>query len=236
LTVGVGFLVFGCSSSSENVGDTSDTSEDLGVSTYDPSVAVAYATQHWDDGQGLCSEFTSRSLRAGNLGIQILPWVPNLEKALASVPYEEHRKGASSVSATAGDVIIYSNATGSSFCDDHSSDEHNCGHTCLITVGGNSEDSILADCHNNAHHHIAIGDELSDGYTTYRIYHLSGGHAAAPKGTEACSTDADCNGGKSGTETVCSRTEFYCIHGCHTDGDCPGSTTCTPTHPHYTCQ
>lgn len=231
--------VSGCSSSaSEDTGTTeSSTSQDLTLGSYTPGTAVAYAGKHWNDGVGLCSEFTSKALRAGGLDIPVLPWVPDLTKALSTVSFEEHRKGSSTVSAEAGDVIVFSNATGSRFCVDHGSDEHNCGHTCLITVGGQSESDILADCHNNAHHHIAIGDELTDGYTTYRIYHVaSSPETTAPSGTVGCSTDEDCNHGKTGTETVCSRTKSYCIHACHDDSDCSGGTTCAHTSPHWSCQ
>ncbi len=230
--------VAGCSSAAaEDTGTTEgSSSQDLTLGAYNASTAVAYAGKHWSDGVGLCSEFTSKALRAGGLDIPVLPYVPNLEKALSTVKFEEHRKGSSTVSAEPGDVIIFSNATGSRFCIDHSSDEHNCGHTCLVTVGGAGESNILADCHNNAHHHIAIGDELSGGYTTYRVYHVaSSPETTAPAGTVGCSMDQDCNSGKTGTETVCSRTKLYCIHACHTDSDCAGGTSCTQTSPHWSC-
>ena len=240
LTLALAALV-GCSAAdpAENTGSTtqSGTSQDLTLGSYDAGNAVAYAARHWDDGVGLCSEFTSKSLRAGGLDIPVLPWVPDLEKALSTVKYEEHRAGASTVHAAAGDAIIFSNATGAAFCDDHSSDAHNCGHVCLITVGGSSESEILADCHNSAHHHIAIGDELGGSYTTYRIYHVaSSPETTAPAGTIGCSTDEECNDGKRGTETVCSRSKLYCIHACHSDSDCADGLSCAHTSPHWSCQ
>ncbi len=228
----------GCSSATQDTGTTeSSSSQDLTLGSYNADTAITYAGKHWSDGVGLCSEFTSKALRAGGLDINVLPYVPDLEKALATVKYEEHRKGSSTVTAKAGDVIILSNATGSRFCSHHGSDERNCGHTCLITVGGSSESEILADCHNNAHHHIAIGDEVTDGYTTYRIYHVaSSPETTAPAGTVGCSTDDECNGGKTGTETVCSKTRSYCIHACHSDSDCANGLSCTHTSPHWSCQ
>jgi hypothetical protein len=63
----------------------------------------------------------------------------------------------------------------------------------------------------------------------------SSGGSPPPVGTEACSDDADCNGGNSGTQDVCGN-EGYCIKGCHGDGDCPSSTSCQPTSPHWSCQ
>jgi hypothetical protein len=227
----------------ENVNATTTASQALDLASYSASDAVAYASAHWDDGVGLCSEFTTDCLRAGHVDIAVIPYVPNLYAALTSagISYEEHTAGASDVSANAGDVIIFSDATGSGFCDAAATEESNCGHVCLITVGGSSEDSILADCHNNAHHHIAIGYEVSGGYTSYRIYHLDGGSSgggssSAPPGTEGCSSDADCNDGESGTGVVCATSEGYCIKGCHSDDDCPSGTSCTDTQPHYSCQ
>lgn len=35
------------------------------VSSYNPLIALNYAAQYWNDGQGLCAEFVSRCLRAG---------------------------------------------------------------------------------------------------------------------------------------------------------------------------
>lgn len=35
------------------------------VSAYDPQVALQFASEHWNDGKGLCAEFVSRCLNAG---------------------------------------------------------------------------------------------------------------------------------------------------------------------------
>jgi len=139
---------------------------------YQPSEAVAYADGHWDDGQGLCAEFTSRSLQAGSLDIDVVPYVPTLLAALEGGPYEEHNQG-DSPTATAGDVVIYSDGNGSDFCDDASNDEYNCGHACIVATGGTGETTITIDCHNNAHYHLGLGYILGTGYSTYRIYHLA---------------------------------------------------------------
>jgi hypothetical protein len=237
-------LVTACSSPASGDGasvTSSDANEKLSLASYDPSAAVTYADANWDNGQGECAEFTTRSLIAGHLSIGVIPYVPNLFTALASVSYEEHTRGSTTVSAKAGDVVIYSDATGSKFCDAHGSDESNCGHACIITVAGTTEDGIEVDCHNNAHKHLGMGYILgSGGYTTYRIYHLaqntSGTSGSASAGTEACTTDNDCNNGESGTGVVCASDENYCIKGCHTDDDCPDGTACTETSPHWSCQ
>lgn len=232
----VSLLLVACASAPNDSTGSTPAEENLDLGSYSPSSAVTYADAHWNDGQGLCSEFTSRSLRAGGLGISVIPYVPNLVTALASVPYEEHTQGSSSVSARAGDVVIYSDDTGGSFCDSASSDEHNCGHACIVAVGGSSETGILVDCHNNAHYHLGMGYILGSGYSSYRIYHLSGRGGATPPGTEACSTDADCNGGQSGTGIVCGSSDGYCIQGCHTDDDCPSGESCAQTAPHWSCR
>ncbi|HTR53755.1 MAG TPA: hypothetical protein VMJ10_23840 [Kofleriaceae bacterium] len=208
-------------------------------SGYSPSAAVAYADQHWNDGEGLCAEFTSRSLIAGSLAIDVITWVPTLVSAFSQAPYDEHPAG-DSPTAAAGDVVIYSDASGADFCDD-ASDEYNCGHACIVATGGTGEDTITVDCHNNAHYHLGLGYILGSGYSTYRIYHLSGssgssGSSSSPPGTIACSSDYDCNGGQSGTEDVCADGEGYCIEGCHSDDDCPAGYTCEQTEPHWSCQ
>ncbi|MEO8877688.1 MAG: hypothetical protein ABI461_18995 [Polyangiaceae bacterium] len=193
-------LLVGCSSApSDGASDTSsDTDENLSLATYDPAAAVKYADTHWNNGVGECAEFTTRSLVAGHLAIGVIPYVPNLYKALASVSYEEHTRGSKSVSARAGDVVIYSDALGSKFCDDHGSDESNCGHACLVTVAGSTETGIEVDCHNNAHYHLGLGYILgSGGYTSYRVYHLAGHASTAPSDDGAAESDAcsgdDCN-------------------------------------------
>jgi hypothetical protein len=232
-------ILVACSSSSSLDGNSgaATANENLSLDSYKPSAAVAYADANWNNGQGECAEFTTRSLRAGNLDIDVMTYVPNLFAALASAKYEEHSEGATNLSANAGDVVIYSDATGDEFCDPAAvSDESNCGHVCLVSVAGASEDGIEVDCHNNAHYHLALGDILGSGYTSYRIYHLKGGAGSSPPGTEACSSDEDCNGGRSGTQIVCASSENYCIRGCHSNDDCPNGTTCAPTSPHWSCQ
>jgi hypothetical protein len=206
-------------------------SAQLQAAGYQPSQAVAYADANWDDGVGLCAQFTSDSLIAGNLSIQEITYVPTLLSALSGITYEEHTQG-DDPSAAGGDVVIYSDATGDSFCDD-GPDEYNCGHACLVAQGGQGEDTITVDCHNNAHYHLALGYILGGGYSTYRIYHLS---SSAPPGTVACTTDADCNQGQAGTQDVCASGEDYCIQGCHSDFDCPSGLTCEQTSPHWSCQ
>lgn len=202
------------------------------VAGYKPGQAVAYADANWDDGVGLCAQFTSDSLIAGDLPIPEITYVPTLLSALSGITYEEHTQG-DDPSAAGGDVVIFSDATGDAFCDD-GPDEYNCGHACLVAQGGQGEDTITIDCHNNAHYHLPLGYILGDGYSTYRIYHLSA--TSAPPGTVACTTDADCNQGDPGTQDVCASGEDYCIQGCHSDFDCPSGETCQPTSPHWSCQ
>jgi len=197
---------------------------------YRSSAAVAYADANWDDGVGLCAQFVSDSLRAGSLEIDEITYVPTLVAALGDIPYEEHLEG-DTPSAAAGDVVVYSDATGDAFCDDDS-DEFNCGHTCIVSTGGQGEDTITVDCHNNAHYQLPLGYILGDGYSTYRVYHLQ----PTPPNTVACSTDYDCNRGQPGTQDVCASGEDYCIKACHSDFDCPSGTTCEQTEPHWSCR
>lgn len=218
-------LALGCSANVQS------SASNMLTSSYVASDAVAYADSHWNDGQGLCAEFTSRSLIAGHLGIGVITYVPTLVDALSGVSYEEHTQG-DSPSARDGDVVVYSDALGGAFCSDDS-DEFNCGHVCLVVAGGGGEGGIAVDCHNNPHYHLPLGDILGGGYSTYRIYHLG---KAPPSDVVWCATDSDCNGGASGTEDVCGSSDHYCIRACHSDFDCPGGLTCTATAPHWSCQ
>jgi hypothetical protein len=222
-------FVLGCV---RTVVPTSDGVAANKTSGYQPSAAVAYADENWDDGVGLCAQFATDSMIAGSYPIDEITYVPTLFDALQGVPYEEHTEG-DDPDATAGDVVIYSDATGDSFCDDDG-DEYNCGHTCIVSTGGEGEGTITVDCHNNAHYQLPLGDILGGGYSTYRIYHLS--QPVAPPGTIGCSTDEDCNGGQPGTEDVCAASEGYCITGCHSDFDCPDGTSCQATQPHWSCE
>jgi hypothetical protein len=216
----VGFLV-ACGSAS-SVDPASDSSA---ITGYSPTQAVAYADAHWDDGVGECAEFTTRSLRAGGARIALITWVPDLVDALSGTPFVEYSDVHTAVSARAGDVVVYSDAAGADFCIADSPDEHNCGHAGLVVQGGASVDEILADFHNNAHHHIALS-ALFGAYTTLRVYHL------APGG---CSKDSDCNHGQLGTARVCSD-EGACIEGCHSDDDCADGTSCAHESPHWRCE
>ncbi len=206
-----------------------------GTSGYQPSAAVAYADANWDDGDGLCAQFTSDSLIAGNYPMSVITWVPDLVTMFgnADVAYDEHTEG-DDPTANAGDVVVYSDDTGDAFCDDDS-DEDNCGHVCIVATGGTGENTITVDCHNNAHYHLPLGDILGGGYSTYRVYHLAAA-AGPPPGTVGCSTDYDCNQGQTGTDDVCAASEGYCIKGCHSDSDCPSGLTCEQTQPHWSCE
>jgi hypothetical protein len=152
------------------------------VGSYDPSAAIAYADAHWNDGKGECAEFVSDSaVTAGHLGIAYSTWVPTTFGYLTDekVPFDEYTPSQTSVRSCPGDIVVYSNDADANFCID-SGGQENCGHIGLVVEGGSSVDSILADFHNNAHYHIAIGDILGgtslgpneSAYSTLRIYHL----------------------------------------------------------------
>ena len=149
------------------------------MNRYSAINAVSYADTHWNDGVGLCAEFTSRALRAGGASIPILAWVPTLLDALDVYPYDEYSLGDPiDVAARAGDVVFYSDAAGDDFCATTDSDQHNCGHVGLVTRGGADVSSILADFHNNAHYRAPIASLLGGSYSTLRVYHV----AHAPMG------------------------------------------------------
>jgi hypothetical protein len=150
--------------------------------SYVPSATKTFADGHWDDGIGLCAEFSSRSLRAGSLSIPRYTWVPDLYAALESFPYDEYSASSpTDVGGDVGDVIIYSNDVGDEFCDRDNPADYNCGHTGIIVVAGTDLDSTLADFHNRSHYHMSIGDILTgtrlgrgvNDYSAYRVYHLS---------------------------------------------------------------
>ena len=219
---------------------------------------MSYADQSWNDGVGECDEFVNdAAVTAGGLNIPYSTWVPTTWGYLqnAQVPFDEYSPSSTSLKgACAGDLVIYSNATGSSFCTTSSQSESNCGHIGIVTVGGSNAGDILADFHNNPHYHLAIANILGttdvnayddDGYSTFRLYHLShcaSFEAPAPPPPAApkpqCTKDSECSGGASGTERVCSNsgsTAGKCVTGCHGDSDCPGGDVCDTSGSHWTC-
>jgi hypothetical protein len=151
---------------------------------YSPSKAITYADAHWSDGVGECAAFVSASVTAGGVALNY-PWVPDLVTALSGVAYDEYSPSNKNISAAAGDIIVYSNATGSSFCTTHSTVSRNCGHAGLVVTAGGAT-TATADFHNGGHHHLGIQwilegttvSPTSNQYSTYRVYHtaaLAGG-------------------------------------------------------------
>jgi hypothetical protein len=249
--------VVGCSSAPSGGEDTGTSTGAINpiassalVGHYDVSAAVTYADGHWDDGVGECDEFVNdAAVTTGGLNIPFSTWVPTTWGYLdsAKAPYDEYSPSNPTVTGGCpGDIVIYSNDVGASFCLSSSQSESNCGHVGLVVVGGSSAGSILADFHNNAHYHLALSDILSssvvnasaeDGYSTFRLYHLSN-CSAYPSGTPGCSSDTTCNQGVSGTGLVCSNTgptAGQCIKGCHGDSDCPSGNSCDTTQSPWTC-
>lgn len=150
--------------------------------SYSPSLTKTFADGHWSDGIGLCAEFSTRSLRAGNLAIPRYTWVPDLYAALANFPYDEYEADSpTDVGGDVGDIVIYSNDIGDEFCDRDNPARYNCGHTGVIVQAGTDRESTLADFHNRAHYHMTIGAILTgtrlgrgtNDYSAYRVYHLS---------------------------------------------------------------
>lgn len=67
-------------------------------------------------------------------------------------------------------------------------------------------------------------------WKTYTEFAKTLGYRGAAGGTRAlggaCTQTSQCNGGKSGTERVCSANSFTCIAACHDDTDCRSGTRC----------
>ena len=148
-------------------------------SGYKASNAIAYAESHWNDGVGECAAFTSASVEAGGVNMSI-SWVPTMVTFLSGVAYEEYSPSHRSIHADAGDIVVYSNATGGNFCIPSDNVDQNCGHVGLVVTGGTAS-SATADFHNNAHHHLALEYILSGSvvspssaaYSTFRVYHVA---------------------------------------------------------------
>lgn len=150
--------------------------------SYDPAAAVEYAHAHWDDGKGLCAEFVSDCTITNGLDLEYSTWVPTWvdNLAAASVPFDEYSPGQPIARACPGDIVIYSNDVGDSFCTDPGGDR-NCGHIGIVVQGGDSLDAILGAFHNSAHDNEPLGwllttQELGpyvDAYSTLRVYHLA---------------------------------------------------------------
>jgi hypothetical protein len=163
--------------STSQSGDAASPSE---LGTYDPDAAVTYANAHWDDGVGLCAQFTSACLQAGGLDVDT-DWVPTLFLDLAGHPFVEYDANAPMpVGGVPGDVVFYSNASGDDFCIQTDEDAFNCGHVGLVVTAGADGDTATADFHDGALHELpltgilggTVDDPDSDAYSTYRVYHL----------------------------------------------------------------
>ena len=160
-------------------GNVNEQSSNATWSAYQPSKAITYADANWSNGVGLCAQFTSASVTAGGVKLSYT-WVPDIVTALSGVAYDEYSPSNTNVNAAAGDIVVYSNATGNSFCQTHSVNERNCGHVGLVVTAGTAA-TATADFHNGAHHHLGIKYILegttvsptSPKYSTFRVYHVA---------------------------------------------------------------
>jgi hypothetical protein len=179
---GAGGSDAGASSSDAGVcgtGNVNQQSSNATWSAYNPANAVAYADAQWSNGVGLCAQFTSASVTAGGVAMSYT-WVPDIVTALSGVAYDEYSPSQTSIQAAAGDIVVYSNATGGDFCQTHQANSRNCGHVGLVVTAGNAS-TATADFHNSAHHHLALKYILegttvspaSSKYSTFRVYHVA---------------------------------------------------------------
>ena len=97
-----------------------------------------------------------------------------------------------------------------------------------------------------------VGDKTSGGnaapfgnylfWKTYAQFARTVGYKGAsatpsspPAGATSCSSDAQCNGGQSGTGKVCSTSSRTCIAACHGDSDCPSGNSCDTSKATWSC-
>ncbi len=191
--VGLASMTTGCSSAAETdaASDDSANAEALSTASYSSSTAVAYARAHWSNGVGECAEFVYDCLHAGGLGLAKTAWVPTLVSELASVRYEDHQ-GSGAVSASAGDVVVFSTKGGSAFCGPGPVEGVACGHTCLVVEGGSSAAAIKVDCHNAALSDAAVSYFLKE-YPHYRVYHTASGSSGEGCYSATLGKDVDDN-------------------------------------------
>lgn len=128
----------------------SKKSEAAGINTcYDREKALQYASNHWNDGKGLCAEFAADCLKAGGVTEAYRTRVELLYNALLEENYGELykliitndsiHKSQNEGKLGAGDLIFY-------YCN-------SCGEFTHVSLcnGYNSEGYAIEYSHNNAH-------------------------------------------------------------------------------------
>jgi hypothetical protein len=103
---------------------------------------------------------------------------------------------------------------------------HGLGLVCASS--GSEAGTCIDGCHDDAD--CAAGQHCDT--TASPHYQCTG---APPALGTSCSTDADCNLGKTGTERVCGSSTGTCIMACHGDSDCPSGVTCNQSTTPYSC-
>jgi lysozyme len=101
------------------------------------------------------------------------------------------------------------------------------GAGVICSNTGSTQGQCIDGCHSDA-------DCPSGGTCDKTQTHWQCTSAVPPLGS-ACSSDADCNGGKQGTSRVCGASSHVCLVGCHHDSDCASGSTCDESKSPWQC-
>lgn len=132
----------------------------VSAASYNSSAAVSYATQHWNDGKGLCAEFVSNCLSAGGVSS---PWstscgtlINNLVNGGYGTKYALTQSGgtipisSNSGKLSSGDPIFY-------YCNTCHVYPH------VVLCGGSSNGKATAYAHNSAWNNKIVYTTFSSG-------------------------------------------------------------------------
>ncbi len=163
-------------------GNDNQQAANAAFASYNPIEAVTFAEENWSNGgagtlAGL--QFVEAAVDVTGVAMNVQNG-PDLVSFLSGVPFDELSPGNTSITASPGDIVIYSNDTGLDFCAPNNMAPSNCGPFGIIVTGGDAS-SATADFHIPAKHDVSLDSMITGatvspsatGSSTIRVYHVS---------------------------------------------------------------